>query len=241
MSNQCTNCNNILYEKSKFCDKCGTKVQVVDDTLFLQLGQVTHSLESALIRIILISIKELDFPFGINTTIQILRGSAASKIMKHNLHTLHTYGMLAFIRTKVLKHIINSMIKEKLLIIDQLKELDYQGNPLEVVKVHQNGIEFLDSNINKPFFFIPEMSEKNLTMIAGSDLGLFEALLILRNSLVEIDMPIYTVCANAPLAEMTLKKPNTLEELFNIKGIGQKFIEKYGQKFIDLINNWQGN
>ena len=71
MSNQCTNCNNILYEKSKFCDKCGKKVQIVDDTSFLQLGQVISSFESAVIRIILTSIKELEFPFGINTTIQI--------------------------------------------------------------------------------------------------------------------------------------------------------------------------
>ena len=118
--------------------------------------------------------------------------------------------------------------------------MDYQGNPLEVIKISQKGIEFVDSDINKPFYFITELSEKTLTQISGSDLELFQALLTLRNSLVEKDMPTYTVCSNAPLAEMTLKKPDTLEELFLIKGIGQKFIDNYGPKFIALINTWKG-
>ena len=240
-SNKCTSCDNILSSDSNFCDKCGNKIKILDNSLFLQLGQVTQSLESALIRIILICTKELDFPFGINSTIQILRGSASSKIMKHNLQNLQSYGILAFFPAKSLKRVINNMINSKMLAIEQLKELDYQGNPLEVLKIHRNGIEFLDSDINKPFFFITELSEKTLTLLKGADLELYEALLTLRNSLVEKDLPTYTVCSNGPVAHMALEKPITLQELSNIKGIGQKFLEKYGQKFLDLIKIWQGN
>jgi len=240
-SEKCTSCDNILSSDSNFCNKCGNEIEVLDNSLFLQLGQVTQSLESALIRIVLICTKELDFPFGINSTIEILRGSSSSKIMKHNLQNLRSYGILAFFPAKGLKRVINNMINQKMLAIEQLKELNYQGNPFEVLKIHKNGFEFLDSGINKPFMFITELSEKTLTLLKGADLELYEALLTLRNSLVEKDLPTYTVCSNAPLAHMALEKPITLQELSNIKGIGQKFMEKHGQKFLDLINTWQGN
>ena len=44
------------------------------------------------------------------------------------------------------------------------------------------------------------------------------------------------VCHDNVLRELAVKKPLNREDLLKIKGIGEKFAEKYGDDFLNLIN-----
>ena len=70
--------------------------------------------------------------------------------------------------------------------------------------------------------------------------GLFKALSALRLELAKKqDLPSYCIFHNATLEEMARLKPKTKSELLEISGVGAAKLEKYGQVFIDTINQHQ--
>jgi ATP-dependent DNA helicase RecQ len=70
--------------------------------------------------------------------------------------------------------------------------------------------------------------------------GLFKALSALRLELAKKqDLPSYCIFHNATLEEMARLKPKTKSELLEISGVGAAKLEKYGQVFIDVINQHQ--
>jgi len=48
-------------------------------------------------------------------------------------------------------------------------------------------------------------------------------------------IPPYVIFHDSVLVEMSAAKPQTLDDLRGIKGIGEKKLEKYGQLFLDVI------
>ena len=48
-------------------------------------------------------------------------------------------------------------------------------------------------------------------------------------------MPAYIIFSDDALADMVLKKPVTLDEFSDIRGVGQLKLDKYGKVFVALI------
>ena len=72
----------------------------------------------------------------------------------------------------------------------------------------------------------------------SADEGLFERLRALRRALADkAGIPPYVVFHDSVLIEMSAAKPQTLDELRGIKGVGEKKLEKYGRLFLDAISN----
>ncbi|MCX5784966.1 MAG: RecQ family ATP-dependent DNA helicase [Elusimicrobia bacterium] len=70
-----------------------------------------------------------------------------------------------------------------------------------------------------------------------ADEELFERLRALRRSLADkAGIPPYVIFHDSVLIEMSAAKPQTLDDLRGIKGIGEKKLEKYGQLFLDAIS-----
>jgi ATP-dependent DNA helicase RecQ len=70
-----------------------------------------------------------------------------------------------------------------------------------------------------------------------ADEPLFERLRALRLALAKkAGLPPYVVCQDYTLLEMAASKPRTLEAMLEIKGMGEKRLQKYGRFFLDLIN-----
>jgi ATP-dependent DNA helicase RecQ len=75
---------------------------------------------------------------------------------------------------------------------------------------------------------------------SSSNNGLFKALSSLRLELAKKqDLPSYCIFHNATLEEMARLKPKTKSALLEISGVGAAKLEKYGQVFIDVINQHQ--
>ena len=49
----------------------------------------------------------------------------------------------------------------------------------------------------------------------------------------------FIIAHNASLEEMIIKRPVNLNEMLKIKGFGKKKTEKYGQRFLDILNNYK--
>jgi ATP-dependent DNA helicase RecQ len=72
--------------------------------------------------------------------------------------------------------------------------------------------------------------------IEAADESLFERLRAVRLALAKkAGLPPYVVCQDYTLLEMAAVKPRTLDDLLEIKGMGEKRVQKYGRYFLDLI------
>jgi len=70
------------------------------------------------------------------------------------------------------------------------------------------------------------------------DAGLFEALRLLRSRLAsEQKLPPYAIFHDATLHELVRRRPNTLDGLRRILGLGESKIARYGRMLLDLLGS----
>ena len=109
------------------------------------------------------------------------------------------------------------------------------GN-LPTIKITQNGKDYLAGNLDTHIDFTQELSDKEVILLDDKGEILFEELKQIRRDLsVEEEIPGYMVCSTISLREMAKLKPKTESELFDMYGIGEKFLQKYGNDFLDVI------
>ena len=76
--------------------------------------------------------------------------------------------------------------------------------------------------------------------IADTDQPLWEALRALRKDMAdEQGVPAYVVFTDATLADMVQKRPGSLEEMSLVSGVGDHKLERYGQDFLQAINDFE--
>lgn len=69
---------------------------------------------------------------------------------------------------------------------------------------------------------------------------LWEALRSRRQQLAdEQGVPAYVIFHDATLAEMVENRPETLEQLLNISGIGERKLDAYGAPFLEVLNEYR--
>lgn len=123
--------------------------------------------ESALSRIILNCIDELDFPVNTKITMLILQGIQTPFIEKHELDQLETFSMLSNFSQKDLLSIIDSLIDNNYLNIEHVSR--YSNKPVSnltdeglgyvsIIKITDDGKEFIDSNINVNIGFMGKLN-----------------------------------------------------------------------------------
>jgi ATP-dependent DNA helicase RecQ len=115
-----------------------------------------------------------------------------------------------------------------------------------VVKITQQGLDF----INKPVSFMMsedhEYSEADDESIVASSKSSGTADEVLTGMLKELrkkvakklGVPPFVVFQDPSLEDMALKYPITLQELFNIHGVGEGKAKKYGGEFVALISRY---
>ena len=197
---------------------------------------VTQAYEQSLVKIILYCIAELPFQFGMKRIVQVLRGSKSSFVIDHEIYKLDMYGILPNFRVAYLNRVIEKMCEQGLLTIEMV--VSRYGN-LPTIKITQNGKDYLAGNLDTHIDFTQELSDKEIILLDDKGETLFEELKQIRRDLsVEEEIPGYMVCSTISLREMAKSKPKTESELFDMYGIGEKFLQKYGNGFLDVIKHF---
>jgi ATP-dependent DNA helicase RecQ len=75
--------------------------------------------------------------------------------------------------------------------------------------------------------------------VSGADEALLARLRDLRRTISKADnVPAYVVFADRTLAEMAIRRPTTKTALTKIRGVGPAKLEKYGDRFLDVVRSF---
>ncbi|MBN2667637.1 MAG: DNA helicase RecQ [Bacteroidales bacterium] len=208
----CGNCDNCKYPKERF------------------EGQEYVS-------IALETIQEMQEKFKAELIAEVIVGSENSEIKSHNLHLLKHYGAgsehdVKFWTAVLRQSLIGRFIE---------KEIDNYG----LIFLTELGEQFIKNP--HPYTLIrhvnyeesEEEAQNNAMVSSSGDPKLVKMLKDLRKKIAkQKDIPPYVIFQDTSLDEMSIHYPLTEEELSNISGVGSGKVSRYGEPFLQLINQY---
>jgi ATP-dependent DNA helicase RecQ len=218
------------------CDICENPPKRFDGTRYVQMA--------------LSAIKRAEEQIRTSTIIEILKGIPSPTVKRMGYDQLKTFGVGKELSTQDWQDYLLQML--------QLGFIEIVYDQKNIVRITPSGNNVLFGRdkatlcvINRTLkeaqkskkrlhLEIPSISIPGLASTSGQeDKKLFEALRILRQQCAnEEGFPPYIVFSDKVLHALATIKPTTLEQFGFISGIGEHKKQKYGQRFVALIQKY---
>lgn len=205
-----------------YCDVCDNPPELIDATRDAQK--------------FLSCVYRLKQNYGLTHIIDVLRGSESEKIKQLGHQCLSTFGIGNDKSTVFWKHLAWQLIH---------REYCYQDvEHYNVVRLTKKAIPVLKSEESLTLCVMPAPTKpsagtkksNSVTQIPQEKSPLFEALRALRRQLADEEgKPPFMIFSDATLYEMVRMKPKTLQDMLQVAGVGQHKLTRYGQYFLDLL------
>ena len=161
---------------------------------------------------------------GESVLIDILKGIRGPKIEEKGFYNLTTFGIMKGSSNKIIKEIIKSLI--------DTGYIDRKKGTYSMVKLNKKSINILKGKEKA----LVKLNPLDYTPL---DEELFRRFKILRKNLSNKEsIRPYMVFSDTTIMDIIKISPRTIDELFSVKGLGEKKIFKYGEAIINLINSY---
>ncbi|MCF0195734.1 MAG: DNA helicase RecQ [Bacteroidaceae bacterium] len=167
--------------------------------------------------------------FKVDHVIDVLVGRESNDVLSHRHENLDCFG----IGDEHEKPFWSAVIRQAMIRGYIEKEVDNYG----LLKITPEGAEFQKHPVD---FYITEDNEFDDYETGEATSVLDETLLLmlkdLRKSIAnKKEIPPYVIFQDPSLEDMATSYPITIEELVNIRGVGQGKAQRYGKEFCELI------
>lgn len=216
---------NYFGEKAKVhkcgnCGNCNEDVEYVDMTIEAQK--------------ILSCIYRIGQRYGLNMVIQVLRGSKNKKLLDWKLDNVSTYGIAKESSEGALRELSMNLIARGYITMttDKFPILKLNNDSKKILK----GLEKV--LIQKERVLTKDIKKKVLKRRTDLDFdkNLYGILSEKRKEIAEDkNIPLYAVFNNSTLEELAYYMPISKEGMLDIKGIGEKKYDNYGEVFSTII------
>ncbi|MGG7178003.1 DNA helicase RecQ [Clostridium paraputrificum] len=158
--------------------------------------------------------------FGISVLCDVLRGIRGPKIIDNKLDKVTTFGLMKEYSTTFIKGLIKEMINQEFVALKEGTYSMLRLNPksMDILYGRQNVLLFVreeEQAINKELFAIL----KNWRREAANKEGIKP----------------YIIFSDATLIEIVNKLPDKKEALLDIRGVGEKKVDKYGDEILKIL------
>lgn len=202
----------------------------MDDNVRNPKNKVESKVEVAQL---LLVVKKTEGIYKSKELVNVLIGKENALIISHKTHTQPFFGSGKKQDTKYWMALIRQVLVTGFL----KKEIETYG----ILKITKEGEAFLKSPqsymMTEDHSF--EEGEDVVSVRSGgasTDENLLKLLKELRKKVgKKLSVPPFVVFQDPSLEDMTLKYPITVEELFNVHGVGEGKAKKYGKDFVTLI------
>ena len=160
--------------------------------------------------------------YGVAVLIDVLRGMIGPKIINDKLNELTTYGIMKEYSSKFIRDLIKALIDFGYV---NLKEGTYS-----MLQLNEKSYSILKSKQR----VMLKLSYENEEKVINSDL--FNKLRIWRrDTAIKEGVKPYIIFSDATLIELCNKLPKTEQELLEIRGMGEKKFNKYGEEILKRL------
>jgi ATP-dependent DNA helicase RecQ len=175
--------------------------------------------------------------FGVNHLIDVLRGADNKKISQFGHHDLSTYGVGKELDNKQWRSVFRQLVARGYLSVDiaQFGSLRLEEKCRPLLRGEQV-IELRRDAAGKT-----TRKQTQTPLSEDIDVTLWEALRECRRKLAEEQgVPPYVIFHDRSLKEMCVALPSSPVEFGQITGVGERKLDKYGEAFLDTINEFLG-
>ena len=160
--------------------------------------------------------------YGISVLIDILRGIKGPKIIEKNLDKITTFSLMKDYSSSFIKAIINEMLTQGYV---SLKEGTYS-----MLKLNNKSMDILLGKAD--MYLLVKEDEKPI------DEELFHKLKLWRKSkAIKENIKPYIIFSDSSLISIVNRLPKSIEELLQVRCVGEKKVEKYGDEILKLLSN----
>lgn len=162
--------------------------------------------------------------FGVKMVAEILKGSKNARMKQFHFERLSTYALM----------------KERT--VKQISDLILRLAAMQYVNITENQYPVLQLNaLSWQVLRGQKKVWQKVVTVKKSEIknDLFEKLRLVRRELaIKANLPPYMIFSDATLAQMAQDKPSSVEEMSQIKGVGEFKLNKYGDDFLRVIKNF---
>jgi len=208
------------------CDNCLQPPQAWDGTVAAQ------KMLSAIYRLM----NERGQRYGAGHLIDILRGKATARVLENEHETLTVFGIGQDLTEQAWRSVLRQLLAHGLLVVDQegYGTLALTEESREVLK----GTRTLMLRREAQRTARPS-APKSKTLQPDLPLGAQEVFQALRQWRAEIarshGVPAYVIFHDATLREIALARPQSLQDLEHVNGVGVRKLESYGESILACI------
>ncbi len=210
----------VQYFGDNSAEPCGKCSNCTDERELVDITEEAMKIFSCIFR--------MKQRFGMTLTAKVLKGSKDKKIRELGFEQLSTYGCMKGYKEKDITQFIHVLISSGYINISDSAyptlSLNIKAKPV---------IEGKEKVLQKIQWREAELQGKADEQPSSR---LFEQLRLLRKQFSEqYKVPPFTIFPDATLVEMCTVRPQSLDQMLHIKGIGEYKLERYGQAFLDVI------
>ena len=216
------------------CEKCGNCDQeTVEEDLTEQ------------VRSICLCVDELKGRFGMTMVCDILKGSQNAKVRRYGFENNSAFGMLGDFTLSEVRDMVRQCIDDGY--------LDQSDGKYPVVSLTADGRQALSGSRRivqqkvvaaDPVPELPKRQQKRRAGAIDEDAlrPLFDTLRAVRLELAKDEhIPPFVIFSDATLWDMAALKPDSLDAMSQIKGVGSFKLHKYGRQFVGAIQSYIDN
>lgn len=216
------------------CEKCGNCDQeTVEEDLTEQ------------VRSICLCVDELKGRFGMTMVCDILKGSQNAKVRRYGFENNSAFGMLGDFTLSEVRDMVRQCIDDGY--------LDQSDGKYPVVSLTADGRQALSGSRRivqqkvvaaDPVPELPKRQQKRRAGAIDEDAlrPLFDTLRVVRLELAKDEhIPPFVIFSDATLWDMAALKPDSLDAMSQIKGVGSFKLHKYGRQFVGAIQSYIDN
>jgi ATP-dependent DNA helicase RecQ len=172
--------------------------------------------------------------FGVMHLVDVLTGKETEKVLRSNHHQLSVFGVGKDLRAEEWRSIFRQLIAMGHLRVDIASFGALRLGPSCTPLMKGEANIFFRKMQKKTPNAKKEKGEKPKT--GAPDNGLFDALKALRLQLSrEHGVPPYVIFHDRTLIELAEHRPNSLEAMSTLHGVGEHKLKKYGEVFLQAL------
>ncbi len=195
------------------CDNCGTcaaEVEAVDLTVDAQK--------------VFSCVYRMRQHFGMALVAQVLTGSENKRVKQFGFEKLSTFGLFKGRSQKAVNLLIQRLVATGYL------EVESEHSTLRLLPPSYPVLKGQATVM----LSLPKEPEERKPAEAAD--GLFDALRSVRRRLAEEEnVPAFVVFSDATLRDMCRLQPRNLDEMAEVKGVGEQKLRRYGEEFLAVI------